>query len=95
MPMLNPLIWGENAETVDPTRWSRLTEIQRSPYAFATFSNGPRICIAQGFALLEIKTIMVEMIRHYRFISVEKPFTYENPSYTLKPVGLEIRLERI
>ncbi|KAH8647734.1 cytochrome P450 [Xylariales sp. PMI_506] len=92
---LNPTIWGDDAETVDPTRWDRLQGDQLSPYAFSAFSNGPRICIGRQFALFEIKTILAEMVRNFRFLAVEKPFKIENPGFTLRPAGLEVRMERI
>jgi cytochrome P450 len=95
MAMMNPLIWGEDAEVVDPTRWDRLSGDQLNPFAFGAFSNGPRICIGKQFAYMELKTILVEMVRNYRFIGVEKEFTVENPNLTLRPAGLEIRLEKI
>ncbi|OTB04987.1 hypothetical protein M426DRAFT_145735 [Hypoxylon sp. CI-4A] len=95
MPMLNPTIWGEDAEVVDPTRWDRLTRDQASPYAFEPFSNGPRMCIGKSYAMVEIKIILVELIRRFRFLGVEKPFTIENPGFALRPKGLEIRLSKI
>lgn len=95
MTMLNPNIWGDDADKVDPTRWDRLSGDATNPYAFEAFSNGPRICIGRTFAFLEIKLILIEMVRNYRFLSVEKTFTVENPNLTLRPAGLEIRLEKI
>ncbi|KAH6646939.1 cytochrome P450 [Truncatella angustata] len=92
--LLNPTIWGPDAEYVVPERWSRLTDKQTSPYAFNAFSNGPRICIGRQFALFEIKTILVEIIRNFRFLAVEKPFKVENPGFTLRPAGLEVKVER-
>ena len=95
MTSLNPKIWGEDVDEVDPDRWDRLSGDQLSPYAFEVFSNGPRICVGRQFAYMEIKTIFVEIIRNYRFLSVEKSFTVENPAFTLRPNGLEVRLEKI
>jgi cytochrome P450 len=83
MTMLNPLIWGEDADDVDPTRWDHLSGDSLNPYAFNAFSNGPRICIGRAFAFIEIKLILVEMIRNFRFLSIEKAFTVENPNLTL------------
>lgn len=93
--LLNPRIWGADVDEFDPSRWDRLQGDQLSPYASAAFSNGPRICIGRQFALFEIKTILVEMIRGYRFIGVDKPWTIENPGFTLRPAGLEVRFEKI
>lgn len=93
--LLNPLIWGPDPGTPDPDRWDHLTPEQTSPYAFNAFSNGPRICIGRQFAMFEIKVIMVEMVRNFRLLAVEKPFEIENPSFTLRPAGLEVKIERI
>ncbi|RYP21857.1 hypothetical protein DL767_009176 [Monosporascus sp. MG133] len=92
---LNPLIWGDDADEIKPSRWEHLTEEQASPYAFEVFSNGPRICVGRLFAYLEIKIILFELIRNYRFLSVVKPFTVENPGFTLRPDGLEVRFEKV
>ncbi|KAK6215908.1 hypothetical protein LQW54_004088 [Pestalotiopsis sp. IQ-011] len=92
---LNPLVWGEYAETFDPDRWDNLSEEQSSPYAFATFSNGPRICIGRHFALYEIKMILVEIVRNFRILGNVTPFTVENPSLTLRPRGMKVRLEKV
>ncbi|KAI1084355.1 cytochrome P450 [Whalleya microplaca] len=95
VPMLNPAIWGDDVEVADPTRWDRLTPDQMSPYAFEAFSNGPRMCIGKSYAMMEIKIILVGLIRRFRFLKVEKPFTIENPGFALRPNGLEVGLERI
>ncbi|RYP81783.1 hypothetical protein DL769_001823 [Monosporascus sp. CRB-8-3] len=92
--LMNPLIWGDDVDEFDPTRWDRLSEEARSPYAFSTFSNGPRVCPGRSFAFREIKIILVEMVRNYRFLAVEGPFTVENPSLTLRPRGLRVLLEK-
>ncbi|KAI4604069.1 hypothetical protein KJ359_000196 [Pestalotiopsis sp. 9143b] len=95
MIMLNPLIWGRDSQQIDPDRWNHLTTEQSNPYVYGAFSNGPRICIGKAFAMMEMKIILIELVRNYRFLSVEKSYTVENPNLTLRPAGLEIRLERI
>lgn len=80
---------------MDPTRWECLKGDQQSPYAFSVFSAGPRICIGRLFAMFEIKIILAAMVRNYRFLSVEKPFKVENPSFTLRPAGMEVRMEKV
>lgn len=93
--LFNPTIWGDDVDEIDPTRWDRLTGDQLSLYAFSPFSNGPRICIGRLFSMFETKIILVEIVRNYRFLSVDKPFKVENPSFTLRPAGMEVRLEKI
>lgn len=66
-----------------------------SPFAFAAFSNGPRICPGKAFALYEIKAILFELVRRYRFLRIEGDFTLDNPSLNLRPRGMNIRFERI
>ncbi|KAI2602773.1 cytochrome P450 [Hypoxylon sp. NC1633] len=95
MPMLNPMVWGDDAHIADPTRWDRLTPEQASPYAFEPFSNGPRMCIGKGYAMMEVKIIVVELVRRFRFFAVDKPFTIENPGFALRPNGMEVRVQRI
>ncbi|ORY68349.1 cytochrome P450 [Pseudomassariella vexata] len=83
--LMTPLIWGDDVDDFDPGRWDLLSEAAQSPYAFSTFSNSPRICLGRLFAMREIKIILVEMVRNYRFLEVDGPFTVENPSLTLRP----------
>jgi len=45
--------------------------------------------------VMEIKIILVELIRNFRFIGVEKPFTIKNPGFALRPNGLEVRVEKV
>lgn len=41
----------------------------------------------------EIKTISSEVVRNFRFLAVERPHHVENPGLTLRPLGLELRIE--
>lgn len=93
----NPLIWGDDADVVDPDRWVGIpsNDERLNPFAYNVFSNGPRICIGKSFALLEIKTTLVELVRNFRFESVVQQPTYANPSLVLAPNGLKIKIQRV
>lgn len=94
----HPNIWGTDAFSFDPDRWDRLTGDQASPYALETFINGPRICIGRAFALLEYKTLLIELVSKWRFSMPDLNQKMEtlNPAITLKPKGgLKIVMERL
>jgi cytochrome P450 len=53
-------------EIFDPDRFARpREEAKRTPYALVTFGGGPRICIGMNFANLELKALIVHVLRHY------------------------------
>ncbi|KAK7700988.1 hypothetical protein SLS64_010582 [Diaporthe eres] len=99
---MNPLIWGEDAAEFNPSRWDTIggaDDPRSSPFGFEAFSNGPKICIGKKLGLYEIKIALFEMVRGYRFLSVDEeefgPFTVETPGIVLRPKGMKVRVEKI
>jgi cytochrome P450 len=96
-------IWGEDAVKCVPERWDNLQGEAANPYAFQPFSQGPRICIGKNFAVMNIKTFLVEMVVKFRFIKSaqmeargrqEPPL--QCPTFTYVPKGgLDVGFERI
>jgi cytochrome P450 len=92
----NPKVWGPNADDFDPDRWDRLEGDAASPYAFAAFNNGPRICPGKVQGMLQMKVVLAELIRAFRLEAVDALPGVQNPALTLKPDGpLRVKVRRL
>lgn len=63
----DPQVYGPTAEQFDPDRWTEEFTAQLNPWSFIPFSKGPRDCIGQRLALIEIKTILAMVYKRFRF----------------------------
>lgn len=58
----------------DPERFTEEAKAQRHPYTYLPFGEGPRFCIAERFAMLEMKLCLATLLSKYVF-SVGKKTT--------------------
>ncbi|XP_050397360.1 cytochrome P450 3A13 [Patella vulgata] len=83
----DPDYW-ENPEKFDPERFSPEQKSSRHPYCYLPFGVGPRNCIGNRLALMEVKTVLVSILRKYRVIC--SPET-ERPTIELRPADFMCR----
>ncbi|CAG8598347.1 17170_t:CDS:2 [Racocetra fulgida] len=93
----NPLIWGDDAEHFNPSRWlnpelkSKITN-----YTYLPFGAGPQNCVGMRMAHLELKTILSIIIRNFEFRSVEGFSVRIGESVLSKPIpGVDLMVSKV
>lgn len=54
-------------ENFNPERFSTEAKQSRDPYTYFLFGHGPRNCIGMRFALLEVKLVLVRILKKFNF----------------------------
>ncbi|KEF61837.1 uncharacterized protein A1O9_03408 [Exophiala aquamarina CBS 119918] len=88
----NRALWGANAADFIPDRWidgpNAANGGAESPYSFLTFLHGPRSCIGQGFARLEMKCLLALLITRFAFETTSPDQMVQICGFiTIKPQG--------
>ena len=90
----NPKYW-ENPEKFDPERFSAENKKTHHPYSYLPFGGGPRLCIGNNFALMEMQFILAQFIRRYRFELVPNQEIDTKPLVTLHPrYGIKVKVKK-
>ncbi len=82
----HPQYWARPLE-FDPERFLGTRRKEVSRFVYFPFSGGPRVCIGQGFAMMEAKLILARVLRAARLDPVPGPPVKLEPMITLRPRG--------
>lgn len=89
----DPNVWGPDVEEFRPDRWlpENLTERQRT--CFNPFSYGPRACVGQNVAHMELALIVGTAFRRYDF-SLYQERLESHEGFSKKPVECFVGIKR-
>jgi cytochrome P450 len=89
----HPAIWPD-PERFDPERFAAMERDRRPAFAYLPFGGGPRACIGQGFAVMEMQLVLATLARCCRVRLASTGPVVPEPAITLRPPrGTLVRLE--
>jgi cytochrome P450 len=88
----HPGLW-DDPEGFDPDRFLLERERARHRMAYIPFGGGPRLCIGNGFAMMEATLVLAAVAQRYRLTLVSGSDVRAEPTVTLRPRhGLTMRV---
>ncbi|HEY7477191.1 MAG TPA: cytochrome P450 [Actinomycetota bacterium] len=86
--------WWPEADRFLPERWLEI-DVARPRHAYLPFGGGSRMCIGEGFAELETRSVLGTIARHWSFTHVPSHRVELQPVVTLRPrTGMPMVLHR-
>jgi len=79
-----PHLWP-NPEGFDPERWAPEQPVDRPRFAYFPFGGGPRLCIGNNFALMELQLVLATIAQRVRLDVVPGHPIVLDPGVTLRP----------
>lgn len=78
-----------------PERWTPEFTNSLPKYAYFPFGGGPRVCIGNAFAMMEIVLLLATIAQKFRFTLVSKHPVELQPAMSLRPRnGIRMKVER-
>ena len=87
--------WFADPEQFNPDRFSAENETRIPKYAYFPFGGGPRVCIGNSFAMMEMQLILATVLQRYRLsLAPSQGDPIEQPLIVLVPKGgITMRVE--
>jgi cytochrome P450 len=82
----HPDVWPD-PDRFDPERFRPGVERPRPRFAYFPFSGGPRLCIGEQFALMEMQLVVALVLQRWRLTLLEDRTIDPEPTLTLRPRG--------
>jgi cytochrome P450 len=79
--------WFEEPLSFRPERWLESNPKELPRFAYFPFGGGPRVCIGQHFALLELTLVLARFAQAVRFERAPNAKLELSPVVTLRPKG--------
>jgi cytochrome P450 len=79
-----PRYW-ESPESFEPERFIKTNEKLRTPFTYLPFGGGPRVCIGNQYAMLQILMILSDLLRRYDFQLTPGQTIEARPMVILRP----------
>ncbi|KAG9815000.1 putative benzoate 4-monooxygenase cytochrome P450, partial [Aureobasidium melanogenum] len=86
-------IWGPDVGSFNPDRFLPESLTSRQKMAFNPFSYGPRACVGQNVALMELSLIVGTLFRRYDLVLEQKGLECTE-GFSKKPVECWVRIKR-
>ncbi len=80
----NPNFWDQPS-TFDPGRFASEHKKNIPPYTYFPFGGGPRMCIGNNFAMMEMQLIVARMIQRFNLKKIDPEEIGLMPMVTLRP----------
>ncbi|WP_243790306.1 bifunctional cytochrome P450/NADPH--P450 reductase [Saccharopolyspora gloriosae] len=91
----DPAVWGADAETFDPDRFSFERAEMLPPNSWKPFGNGQRSCIGRGFALQEATVFLAMLLQRFDISAADPDYRLKiKQTLTIKPEGLYLHARR-
>jgi cytochrome P450 len=85
--------WFPNPEQFDPERFNEENSKSMGKYTYLPFGGGPRVCIGNSFAMMEMQIIVATIAQHYTLELLPNQTIVPEPLVTIRPkYGITMRL---